>query len=264
MIKEYGFKERFKQTVANNFDLSTEETDRFEERCGLFGELTKRLLAFLPPLPGMSILDVGCGTGISTKAISDSFEDRAGVWGIDISPCMLEKAKKRCPMAHFLLGDAECLSRFFKGPLGAVYYTASIFLLPNVEKSLIEASRIMVDGGIIAGSYMETIEDEEGENLIAFARTAYPDLGIKQRRLFSFYDLTKFFQSHFRDVIEEDVRFSMKREEIEAFFSIPAQSASLFPGVPLEIRQAGVRRLFETLGRDEYLLLWKLIGGKKR
>ncbi|MDY6853577.1 MAG: methyltransferase domain-containing protein [Thermodesulfobacteriota bacterium] len=263
MVKAFDFKYKFKKVVANNFNLSSEETDRFEEDYGLFKELTKQLLAFLPPLSGMPILDVGCGTGISTKVISDSFKDTAGVCGIDISTRMLEKAKEKCPSAYFLLGDAEFLSHFFKGPFGALYYTASIFLLPNVEKSLIEASRIMFDGGIIAGSYLETIEDREGENLIAFARTFYPDLGIRQCRLFSFYDLTKFFQGHFRDVIQEDLRFSMKREEIEAFFLIPAQSASLFPGLPLERRQTGVQRLFETLGRDQYVLLWKLIGGKK-
>ena len=94
----------------------------------------------------------------------------------------------------------------------------------------------MADGGAIAGSYMETIEGQEGEDLIASARVTYPSLGIEQRKLFSFEELVTIFNRLFKSVVQEEVRFKIERKHAEALFSIPAQSASLFPGQPLDVR----------------------------
>ncbi len=263
MAQEGDFKQRFKRAVTGNFDLSVEETERFEAGCGLFGWLTTRLLSLVPPLPEGTILDVGCGTGISTKAIIDSVQKGVGIAGVDISPVMLREAKIRCAEVDFVLGDAELLSSICSGPFGGIYYTASIFLFPDVETSLKEASKIMAPGGAVAGSYMETMQGKDGEDLIASAKVNYPDLMIRHRKLFSFEELSTSFKKLFKGVVEEEIRFKMGRKDAEAFFSIPAQSASLFPGEPVEVRLERVRELFRTLNREEYVILWKLVGGRK-
>lgn len=58
----------------------------------------------IPPTDGMSVLDVGCGTGTTL----DMYE-RAGceVFGIDLSPSMLDRARARLSeRAHLRLADA--------------------------------------------------------------------------------------------------------------------------------------------------------------
>lgn len=257
------FKKKFKNAVISSFNLSADETDRFEAKCGLFGYLTRRLLILVPPLPERPVLDVGCGTGISTSVIIDSVQKEVDVKGVDISPGMIKKAKLRCPEADFLLGDAELLSNICSVPFGGVYYTACIFLIPDVETSLRESLKIMVDGAAIAGSYMETLEGKEGKDLIASAKQAYPDLGIKHRKLFSFEEVASIFKMLFREVVKEEVRFKMDRKVANAFFSIPAQSASLFPGQPVNNRIKNVKELFQSIDEDEYYILWKLVGGRK-
>jgi len=263
MIRQDEFKDRYKRAVADNFDLSCKETERFEARCGLFGWLTVRLLSLARPLPKRPVLDVGCGTGISTKVIMDSVQKGVGVVGVDISREMLEEAKMKCEKADFYLGDAESLSCVCPGPFGGIYYTACIFLLPDMETSLREASKILADGGAVAGSYMETLEGKEGNDLITFAKMTCRDLGIRQRKLFSFEELVTNFNRLFSSIVKEEVRFKMDRKDAETFFSIPAQSASLFPGQPVDVRLKRVRELFEILGREEYYILWKLVGGRK-
>lgn len=263
MSQRDDFNHKFKRAVTSNFNVSGEDTDRLEAQCGLFGWLTKRLLILVPPLQERSILDVGCGTGISTRVILDSVENNVSIFGVDISRGMIEKAEARCPEAVFRLGDAELLSHIFSEPFGGVYYTACIFLMPNARKSLTEASKIMASGASIAASFMETLEGEEGENIIASASESHPDLAVKHRKLFPFEELYKEFKRLFRNVVNEDVRFKMNRKDAEAFFSIPAQSASLFPGQPLQTRLNKVEELFQILGREEYFLHWRLVGGYK-
>jgi malonyl-CoA O-methyltransferase len=57
----------------------------------------------LPDLKGKSVLDAGCGTG---KLCQIAIEQGAAfVNGIDLSPKMIEEAKKNCPQGEFQCGD---------------------------------------------------------------------------------------------------------------------------------------------------------------
>jgi ubiquinone/menaquinone biosynthesis C-methylase UbiE len=61
-------------------------------------------MSLLPPEPGMRVLDVGCGTGTHLERYLD-----AGCrgWGIDLSPAMLEHARRRLgDRADLTLGSA--------------------------------------------------------------------------------------------------------------------------------------------------------------
>lgn len=57
----------------------------------------------LPHLQGMSVLDAGCGTGVFCKTAID--QKAAFVKGMDLSPKMIEQAKKNCPEAEFECAD---------------------------------------------------------------------------------------------------------------------------------------------------------------
>jgi len=57
----------------------------------------------LPDLKGKNILDAGCGTGRLCMAALE--RGAAFVKGIDLSPKMIEEAKKNCPKAEFACVD---------------------------------------------------------------------------------------------------------------------------------------------------------------
>ncbi|MCX8108046.1 MAG: methyltransferase domain-containing protein, partial [Verrucomicrobiae bacterium] len=53
---------------------------------------------------GMDLLEVGCGTGQLTELLA-SWVRPGRVTGVDFSPCMLERARAKCPNADFKLLD---------------------------------------------------------------------------------------------------------------------------------------------------------------
>ena len=57
--------------------------------------------------PGDAVLDVGCGTGTVLKFISSKTEIKG--YGLDISPQMLEVARKKNPDFEFAEGNCETL-----------------------------------------------------------------------------------------------------------------------------------------------------------
>jgi demethylmenaquinone methyltransferase/2-methoxy-6-polyprenyl-1,4-benzoquinol methylase len=71
---------------ANFYDAALDNTYR---------EHRKQALAALAPEPGMSIVDVGCGTGASLPVLVEAVGPTGRVIGVDASPGMLRKAEAR-------------------------------------------------------------------------------------------------------------------------------------------------------------------------
>jgi ubiquinone/menaquinone biosynthesis C-methylase UbiE len=70
----------------------------------LSGQRDSALLLY-PPFPGMSVLDVGCGTGSTLKIY---LQAGCSVTGIDLSPTMLASARQKLGAQAVLhLGDAS-------------------------------------------------------------------------------------------------------------------------------------------------------------
>ena len=75
--------------------------EQFRERAAFFHEEDLRYLRFLIP-EGLRVLEIGCGTGAVLAGLKPSF----GL-GIDISPAMIEQAKRLHHDLHFKVGDVE-------------------------------------------------------------------------------------------------------------------------------------------------------------
>lgn len=66
------------------------------------------IISNLPDLKGKSVLDAGCGTG--RLCIASVERGAASVTGIDLSPKMIEQAKKNCGHAKFECADLSNVS----------------------------------------------------------------------------------------------------------------------------------------------------------
>jgi SAM-dependent methyltransferase len=74
----------------------------------LAAKMVDPALAELGRQPSGTVLEIGCGMGRLFKGLSDRFD---AVWGIDISPTMVEKGKQECPVsATWFVGDGLSLS----------------------------------------------------------------------------------------------------------------------------------------------------------
>ncbi len=108
--------------------------------------IKKSRLNLVPPIPGMKVLDVGCGTGADLKSYGEA---GCEMYGIDLSPSMLERAQikfggsadlRLCDAAHTPFQD-----RFFD----LVLSTYTLHEIPYKKRSSVinEMIRVVKDDG---------------------------------------------------------------------------------------------------------------------
>lgn len=67
----------------------------YDATCGPTWPIRERAIALLGLQPGQSVLDVGCGTGLSLPLLRAAVGDAGRVYGFDQSPDMLAQARRR-------------------------------------------------------------------------------------------------------------------------------------------------------------------------
>lgn len=266
MTKKTDPDERFKNAVERNFDESAGIYDAFEDKHHLFETLTKRLCELIAPTVPERVLDVGCGTGISTLALYRSFPRSPVLYAIDISDAMLARAKERCkglPGIYFLRGDAEQLSAYFHENFDAVFYTASIFLIPGFADSIAQACKLIVPEGVLAISFYAGLFDDGQQDAVSrvFPEMKYQYGAVAYPELMECLSSRKSFRN-----MEVDYHFEIDREFLFDFLSIPAQSAGLFPKIPYVQRIPMVRDFCDKLTEEVRPLFmgWKFVISRRR
>lgn len=89
------------------------------------------------------VLEIGCGSGNILKLINSK-----NIYGLDISPKMIEFCKKTIIHGNFTAGDAENLpyeSNFFD----KIIISEVLYYLPDLEKALGEANRVLKKDGLL-------------------------------------------------------------------------------------------------------------------
>lgn len=103
--------------------------DAWMERNSFYYEDDRRYTQFLVPA-GARVLELGCGTGTLLASLSPS----AGV-GVDISPEMVDEARRRHPELDFVVGDVEDPSTLagLQGPFDYIVVSDTIGYLEDVQ-----------------------------------------------------------------------------------------------------------------------------------
>ncbi|MFW5647886.1 MAG: class I SAM-dependent methyltransferase [Candidatus Alkaliphilus sp. MAG34] len=134
------------------FDKKAVDYDQwYESKLGRFADEVETKLAFslFKPIPGMKILDVGCGTGnFSIKLV----EKGCRVVGIDISEEMLEKAREKAKLKNldidFLNMDAYSMN-FPDENFDGVFSMAAFEFFNEPQKVYDEMYRVLKQNGYL-------------------------------------------------------------------------------------------------------------------
>ena len=97
--------------------------------------------------PGDRVLDAACGTG--DLALADADAGAAEVVGIDFSPRMLERARRKSPAIEWVQGDILALP-FPDGSFDAATVGFGIRNVADLERGLRELRRVLRPGGRLA------------------------------------------------------------------------------------------------------------------
>ena len=101
--------------------------------------------------PGERVVDVGCGAGIDSLIAAKKVGPEGGVIGVDMTPSMLEKARRAAEEAglanvEFRQGYAETLP-IADGWVDVVISNGVLNLMPDKAAALEEMSRVLKPGG---------------------------------------------------------------------------------------------------------------------
>jgi ubiquinone/menaquinone biosynthesis C-methylase UbiE len=255
---------KIKEAVRRNFDSSPDPYQAFEDRHGFFRILNRALLTAMELPASAHILDVGCGTGASCAQMLEALP-QCRICGLDLSRAMLDAARDRVPETrrlNYIQGDAAKLAEYFDSPFDAIVYSASIFLIPDYEESLRQAMRILKDGGSVGLTFMDGLYDPDGNNLFAVADERAKE-GVSLKKPVKWAEFESFFHQAFPAFRSWHQDFQLPDEVLQEFFTIPAMSAGLFPGIDYPERVRRVRKLFDFMPATPRAFRWRLMVGKK-
>ncbi|MDR3604290.1 MAG: methyltransferase domain-containing protein, partial [Syntrophaceae bacterium] len=115
---------KIKEAIRRNFDQSPDQYEAFEQKHGFFSALNSALIDTLDAHGNLKVLDIGCGTGASSRQILAAIPG-SKVWGLDNSSAMLKIAQNNNPdpsRLRFIEGDAGDLVNCVKARMDLVIY----------------------------------------------------------------------------------------------------------------------------------------------
>ena len=107
----------------------------------------RRIAAAAVVRPGDRVLDAACGTGDLALAARDA--GAAEVVGVDFSPRMLERARRKSPAIEWVQGDILALP-FPDGSFDAATVGFGVRNVADLEQGLRELRRVLRPGGRLA------------------------------------------------------------------------------------------------------------------
>ncbi len=169
-------------------DLSETDENDLSTRLELRGhaedetEAREEYLGLLGLAPGENVLDVGCGSGVVTRAIAQGVAPGGRAFGIDPSPALLTVAREHADAAglggsiELREGDCRALP-FSDASFDAVIAATVLAHVPDAERALDEMVRVTKPGGRVGvfdfdgDSFLIAHPDREMTRLIVAAQS---------------------------------------------------------------------------------------------
>jgi SAM-dependent methyltransferase len=182
----------------------------------LMGRWSKKLapvfIDFAGIADGEEILDVGCGTGSLTFALTMS-ADLGEIAAIDASPVFVEEAI-RCntdPRIRVRQADA-CALPFEADTFDRALALLVLHFVPETGKAVAEMRRVVRSGGVVAAAVWDHIGGVPGFRMLIDTMAALGEGGRRLRRSFCFQPMMQpgemkrtFVEQGLKDVTETEL-----------------------------------------------------------
>lgn len=148
---------------GNDFQLSVEAAQTYEAQFvpALFGAWAPHVVGAAGVVPGRSVLDVGCGTGVVAREAWARTGGRARIVGVDVNEGMLAVARRVAPQLEWRQADAVALP-FPDASFDAVVCQATLMFVPSPERALAEMARVVAPAGVVVLQVWDELDAQSG------------------------------------------------------------------------------------------------------
>lgn len=175
---DYGSLSQWRSTAGISASTARDLAERLEHRAQAEDEAAARqeYLDLLGISPAERVLDVGCGSGVVTRAIASRLSPNGRAVGLDSSPALLAIAREHAKRAgqnettEFREGDCRNLP-FPDGAFDVVLAATVLAHVPDAIRALSEMVRVTRPGGRVA------VFDFDGEGFLI----SHPDRQLTRR-----------------------------------------------------------------------------------
>jgi ubiquinone/menaquinone biosynthesis C-methylase UbiE len=132
--------------------VSFEDGSAYERFMGRWSRaIGHQFLRWLEPKPGMSWLEIGCGTGVFTEVLLDAVAP-ASLIAVDPAVAQIDYARQRLASraADIRIADARNLP-FSQGEFDFIVSALALNFIPEIERAAGEMRRVCRPGGWVAG-----------------------------------------------------------------------------------------------------------------
>ena len=222
--------------------VGAEAYREYVETYPLYPALNRRAAELADLQRARRVLDLGCGSGLTTAACLSLLPADSRVLAIDGASIMVEiaRARVRDTRAEFLQLDAGNLSRTRGGGFDRAVCNAALWLFPRPEHVLSDLRESLTGGALFVFNIpAERIEDaastpdpfqvELGRTLMCHR------FGRQQPQKLPLFDMARIEHTldcaHFRLERTERYTYTGRQQELMELMRIPAMTARLLPGM---------------------------------
>lgn len=208
------------------------------------------LIKRLGIVPGMHVLDVGCGPGNLTSHIAEIVGKSGTVVGVDPSKERIAIAlEKVMPNLSFHEGKAEDLSSFPSDSLDVVFINSTFHWVEDQPMALRECARVLKLGGRLgisggSGDYVAAHEEIKADVLSREPYRIYPERSppkfLKRHQLENLLDNAGFSS---REIVVNKIVKSAKDAEAMIEWLDTSSSGKTYGGIPLDLRPSARKEM---------------------
>ncbi|MCB9103942.1 MAG: methyltransferase domain-containing protein [Anaerolineales bacterium] len=215
----------------------------FTEQTTMYQELSRKMLELADIQPGMRVLDLGCGTGVTTQAVLQALDGRGQVLAVDISDPMLQIARQQVwsEQVVFMQADAAELERLILEPVDRVVCNSVFWQFRHKAQVLPALHAVLADNGRLVFNVPEPyfiFKDipRSAKVSILFKQLAAERYGVGQQDLRTM----RVFLDNYQFELLSTHEFERIRpaEESYLFFQLPVATAWMEPPLDYPTRLA--------------------------
>lgn len=242
--------------------------DAFARLYPMYRETSRDLVALARPSRSSTVLDLACGTGVTTAAVLAVLGRDGKVIGVDKSPAMLEVAAKATSdrRVAWIRAAAETVDQHVAGPVDAAVCNSAIWQT-DLAATAAAVRNVLVAGGRfvfnVGSGFLDRHDDPNYQGdlpsvIRAIAAEDYgwtpPSSGTPPRdraRLTRESICHQLNIAGFEVERVEEFRYDQSADAQRAWLSVPVFTERHLPGMPYDERMRVLERAYETFGSGE-------------